>query len=648
MEPTGTILFNSVGRAFYCFDIFSVELPRQLDGRTLSEHRLTDGVSINFNGQFVDEHEALVYISERTGSARIFLNRTGNTDPEQLHSPPESLFHDRPVINNGRLYFISAHQRPEKPFTSWSALYSTKLDDKTQTIERVTPYGSVDYSPSVSPSGKLVAVASYGSRAWGGEFHDILTDIVVFPESDPTNRVVFCQHGGWPSWWSDSSLYFHRQAEDGWWSIFRADLPHDFASSATISSPVINPVRVTPPGLHCFTPAAMHGGKRIAVATRRRGKNYRHIEIFDTESQKFYPVTELLNPNFHHYNPFVSPEATFLGYHRFRGGAGNSKIPLEPVNSPVKGLRMIRLIGSFPALSPSRDLIAMNIDFNENPGLKIVKSDGSKMWTLFKNRTSFYNSWSPADNNVIFTSIGPIFESPRTPVQIARVTFNPTHLSLDCSEIHADIKILTAEDTGNNAFPSSSPDGKSVVFRSGRSGHKNLYIVDAIEGEFKGEIRRLTEGPWIDTMPNWSADGKLIAFSSNRHDPDNVEAFGIYLIEPDGKGLRRVEVAGLELKRERLNHVCFSCDGEWLVFTANLGGVTAEPVALPNHFQPYGDLYMVRLDGTGLRRLSFGGYEDGTPTWCPEIMCDKLDFSRFSRDEVEGQFDDLLWMKCDF
>lgn len=642
MEPTGTVVFNSVGRAFYCFDIFSVELPGQLDGQILSEHRLTDGKSVNFNGQFVDEHKTLVYISERTGSARIFINRIGNyIDTEQLHSPPDSLFHDRPIIKNGRLYFISAHQPPEKPFTSWSALYSTKLD--ADTTVRLTPLGSVDYSPAVSPSGKLIAVASYGRRTWGGEFHALETDIVVFPESDPTRRAIVCEHGGWPSWWSDSSLYFHRRADDGWWSIFRTDLPHDFASSSSSS---FVPVRVTPPGLHCFTPAAVHGGDRIAVATRRKGNNYRHIEIFDTKTHRFYPVTELINPNLHHYNPFVSPEATLLGYHRFRGG--ESTLLLEPVISPVKGLHMIRLVGSFPAISPSGDLIAMNIDFDRNAGgLKIVKSDGSKMWTLFKNRTSFSNSWSPTENNVIFTSIGPIFESAGAPVQIARVTFDPNHLSHDRSDVSADIRILTSETTGNNAFPSSSPDGKSVVFRSGRSGHKNLYVVDAIKGEFEGGIRQLTEGPWIDTMPSWSPDGKLIGFSSNRHNPGNSGAFGIYLMEADGTGVRRVRVAGFEEERERLNHVCFSGDGGWVVFAANLGGVTAEPVALPNQFQPYGDLYMVRLDGSGLRRLTFGGYEDGTPTWTPRNMCHHLHPDNAGQ-HLKPRIDDPFWITCDF
>ena len=38
-----------------------------------------------------------------------------------------------------------------------------------------------------------------------------------------------------------------------------------------------------------------------------------------------------------------------------------------------------------------------------------------------------------------------------------------------------------------------------IMFRSARSGHKNLYLMDA-RGEEYG-LTRLTEGPWTDTMP---------------------------------------------------------------------------------------------------------------------------------------------------
>lgn len=206
---------------------------------------------------------------------------------------------------------------------------------------------------------------------------------------------------------------------------------------------------------------------------------------------------------------------------------------------------------------------------------------------------------------------------------------------------------------GNNAFPSCSPDGKYLVFRSGRSGNKNLYIINAVDGEFKGDIRQLTNGPWIDTMPSWSPDGKLIAFSSNMHNPGNQEAFSIYLIKPDGTGLRRVFLTEKQAaNRERINHVCFSKDSEWLLFTANLGGVTAEPVSLPNQFQPYGELYVARLDGSGLRRLTWNAYEDGTPAW---HSSEDVDIGRLSLslttdevgDELTGEFDEPLWISCD-
>lgn len=518
---------------------------------------------------------------------------------------------------------------------------------------RLTPYECADFSPAVSESGRFVAVASYGS-GWGGEFHDLETDIVVFEESDPGKRVTVCKHGGWPSFSGDSRLYFHRQADDGWWSVFGVDFKSGLDSDGSV------PFRVTPPGVHCFTPAAVHNSSRIVLATRRKGKKYRHIEVFDVESKEFKPVTELISPNFHHYNPFVSPDSKFIGYHRFRGegAAGESRIPhIQQVVSPIEEVKMLRLNGSFPAFSPCGKYIAMNLDFDVDIGIKIVKSDGSKRWTLVENRAAFGNSWSPADGNVIFTAIGPIFQSVKHTVQLARVTFDSSNLKNDCDKIASEITILTKEDTGNNAFPSCSPDGKYLVFRSGRSGYKNLYVVDALKGEFEdGMIRQLTEGPWIDTMPSWSPDGKLIAFSSNRHNPSNTESFGIYVVEPDGSGVRRIQVAGFEEERERLNHVCFSADGEWLLFAANLGAVTAEPVSLPNHFQPYGDLYLVRLDGSGLQRLTWNAYENGTPAWCPKVLevdSESMKLSGLSlednpsgEDVLKGQFDEPLWIQC--
>ncbi|CAA7388352.1 unnamed protein product [Spirodela intermedia] len=391
--PGGTIFFTTVGVQLYGFDVFSVPVGAAAGDRP-PETRHTDGVSVNFNGQFLedDDHLAVAFVSERSGSARPFLARMGR--PEPLPHFPESLRHDRPVVRNGFVYLVSAHERP----------------------------------------------AGGGVAAAGG-------DSVV--------------------------------------------------------------------------------------------------------------------PN------------------------------LSPVVSPATGLKMARK----PA--------------------------------------AFYTSWNPAERGVIYTSVGPIFQGPEVTVQIARVSFDPASLHQVAvgDLVPSELKILTRTDAGNNAFPSCSPDGKWI----------NLYIMDATKGETGGgEIRRLTDGDWIDTMPCWSPDGELIAFSSNCHSPKDPEVFGLYLVRPDGEGLRRVPVAGPEgseeSRRERINHICFSPDSKWLLFTSNIAGVVAEPVGLPNH---------------GLRRLTCNSYENGTPTWVEEredlaVHVGGLSLGGVaSGDKLRGQFVEPLWLNCE-
>lgn len=392
------------------------------------------------------------------------------------------------------------------------------------------------------------------------------------------------------------------------------------------------------------------------------GRAQRHVELFDLETESFSPLTERLNPELHHYNPFFSPSGDRVGYHRFRGAGarGDSVVPyLQPVQSPVSSLRMLRVYGTFPSFSPDAAHLAMNGDFFKTPGVTILRSDGAKRWVLTREPNLFYTSWSPAESGVIFTSMGPIFETTKATVRIARLEFDAGELTTGRDEVAATLKVLTRPEAGNDAFPAVSPCGKWVVFRSGRSGHKNLYIVDAAHGEDvgagEGTIRRLTDGEWIDTMPSWSPDGSLIAFSSNRHDPTNAAVFSIYLVRPDGSGLRRVHVAGpagsAAADRERINHVCFSPDSRWLLFTANFGGVMAEPISAPNQFQPYGDLYVCRLDGSGLVRLTCNAYENGTPAWgpasSPAAGLESLSLGPGAGDESLGEFDEPLWLTCD-
>ena len=65
---------------------------------------------------------------------------------------------------------------------------------------------------------------------------------------------------------------------------------------------------------------------------------------------------------------------------------------------------------------------------------------------------------------------------------------------------------------GQTANPQFSPDGKWIAFSGEYAGNFDVYIVPA-EG---GEPRRLTWHPGADLVEGWTPDGKSILFSSTR------------------------------------------------------------------------------------------------------------------------------------
>jgi len=164
-----------------------------------------------------------------------------------------------------RSVYMPTHENPGEPRTSWAVVYATELT--IGVTQRLTLHGIADFSLTVSPSYVYIVVASYRERGWCGEVEELNTDIYIFLTRDGTNWVKVVEHGGWPSWVDESTLYFHRRSvEDNWISVYKATLPNH----GPISIEPVIVERVTPPGLHAFTPAASPGNKKfIAVATRR-------------------------------------------------------------------------------------------------------------------------------------------------------------------------------------------------------------------------------------------------------------------------------------------------------------------------------------------------------------------------------------------
>jgi len=156
------------------------------------------------------------------------------------------------------------------------------------------------------------------------------------------------------------------------------------------------------------------------------------------------------------------------------------------------------------------------------------------------------------------------------------------------------------EGPGNAGFPSWSPDGKRIVYRVAGS-EQGLRILNLADGKI---ITLTTE---YDNFPAWSPKGDLIDFTSFR-DGD----FEIYTIRPDGSGVRRLTHTG-----GNDAHGIWSPDGQWIVFSSSRLGWKDEALVSYSGPQPYGELFAMRADGSGVRQLTDNQWEDALPAFQP-------------------------------
>ena len=125
-----------------------------------------------------------------------------------------------------------------------------------------------------------------------------------------------------------------------------------------------------------------------------------------------------------------------------------------------------------------------------------------------------------------------------------------------------------------------SPDGGHVAFVSTRGSHTaNIWILDLNTRQARNLTGGRTPAGAADTgtlngffRPSWSPDGTWIAFTSDRNFPfkphvepapgwEHPQELSIYVMQPDGRGLRRLTPAGVTAGSPR-----WSPDGKRIVF----------------------------------------------------------------------------------
>jgi Tol biopolymer transport system component len=330
-------------------------------------------------------------------------------------------------------------------------------------------------------------------------------------------------------------------------------------------------------------------------------------------------------------DPCLSPDGNYLVYAAYEGEerdiylqriGGFNPINLTP-NTPEDD-------DSAPAYSPDGRRIAFRSS-RDGGGIFVMGSTGESVRRL--SDVGFDPAWSPDGRFLVADS-----EGPSDPLD------RGTRSSLWVIDVENGEKRLLTE--GDAVQPDWSPGGERIAYWSVEDttgGRRDLWTIRA-DGS---EAVPITRDAAVDWKPVWSPDGRFLYFASDRAGSMNLwrvpidEASGQVLGEPQPLGIPTAMTGKFDVSRDgrhlayeslqrslHLGRIDFqgsprqaqpmklitqssllsvdpsvSPDGEWVVFRS-LG--TRE------------DLYLIRTDGTQIRKLTDDAYRDRGPAWAPD------------------------------
>jgi TolB protein len=556
------------------------------------ERPLLASTDIDYDPVWSPDGGSIVFTSDRAGSADLYRVKADGTGLERLTDSPA--YDDQAAFSpDGRqLAFVTT--RSGGTADIWT------MDLQTRRAKALTSGPGGDFRPSWSPDGAWIAFSSdrlsnlpFGHGRWE---HLQLADLyVIHPDGTGLKRIT--EHGnfcGSPKFSADSRrvLAYCMTAEQT--LANRRAFPEPGNDTRLVSVDVASGVASevpAGPGVK-FDPAFLPGN---AIAYIRK-------DTADTGAGVYY-TSGARGPKGDVRAASWSPDGTRIVFHRRLAAPPTTWKKIWSRNPDYE----LTLTGIMPSFNPTGDRFVMTgrpeagTVLGASVSVAATGTNTAEILYQDKSRNVLGPQWSPRGDTIVF-GIG-IFNAFFN-------GFNGLFLKQeDRAEGGAQIAMINADGSGfhelttgpnNNSFPSMAPDGRRFVYRSFGPEGDGLRIMN-IETKTSTML-----SPGYDNFPLWSPRGDLIMFS--RLAEGNYE---IYTIKPDGSGMKRLTNA-----RGNDAHMGWSPDGEFIVFASTRLGFKDE-ATYTDAPQPYGEIFVMRFDGTSVQQLTDNQWEDGTPAWQP-------------------------------